>query len=156
MNVRRLQPGDRAQWEELWQGYLDFYEHQLDANTTDHTWGRFFSDDSPVIGLGAFEGDDLVGICHLVMHASTWSVSPYCYLNDLFVRSDCRTRGVGRTLISAATEEARAAGASKIYWQTHTDNATARRLYDQVAGNLGFIVYESELDDGQKMFTTPV
>ena len=156
MNVRRLQPGDRAQWEELWQGYLDFYEHQLDASTTDQTWGRFFGDDSPVIGLGAFEGDDLVGICHLVLHASTWSIAPYCYLNDLFVRPDRRTQGVGRTLISAATEEARAARASKIYWQTHTDNSTARRLYDQVAGNLGFIVYEAELDDGQQMFSTPV
>lgn len=147
MNVRRLQRGDRAQWDELWQGYLDFYEHRLDANTTDHTWGRFFGDDSPVIGLGAFEGDDLEGICHLVMHASTWSIAPYCYLNDLFVRPDRRTQGVGRTLISAATEEARAVGASKIYWQTHTDNAMARRLYDQVAGHLGFIVYEAELGD---------
>jgi GNAT superfamily N-acetyltransferase len=148
VNVRRLQPGDQAQWDELWQGYLVFYEHQLDAATTDRTWGRFFEEDSPVVGLGAFEGDDdLVGICHLVIHASTWSVAPYCYLNDLFVRPDRRVQGVGRTLIAAATDEARAAGASKIYWQTHTDNATARRLYDQVAENLGFIVYEAQLDD---------
>lgn len=147
MNVRRLHPEDRAQWDELWQAYLAFYEHQLDSATTDHTWGRFFGEDTPVIGLGAFEEDDLVGICHLVIHASTWSVDPYCYLNDLFVRPDHRVQGVGRALISAATAEARAAGASKIYWQTHTDNSTARQLYDQVAENLGFIVYESQLND---------
>ena len=131
----------------LWQGYLEFYEHQLDAATTDNTWGAFFDEDSSVVGLGAYEDGDLVGICHLVLHASTWSVAPYCYLNDLFVRPDRRTQGVGRTLIETAVDEARAAGASKIYWQTHIDNATARRLYDQVAGNLGFIVYESDLDD---------
>ena len=131
----------------LWQGYLEFYEHQLDAATTDNTWGAFFDEDSSVVGLGAYEDGDLVGICHLVLHASTWSVAQYCYLHDLFVRPDYRTQGVGRAMIEAAVGEARAAGASKIYWQTHTDNATARRLYDQVAGNLGFIVYEAELDD---------
>jgi len=147
VNVRRLHPDDRAQWDELWQAYLAFYEHQLDSATTDHTWGCFFDDATRVIGLGAFEEDDLVGICHLVIHASTWSVDPYCYLNDLFVRPDHRVQGVGRALISKATAEARAAGASKIYWQTHTDNSTARLLYDQVAENLGFIVYESQIDD---------
>jgi hypothetical protein len=39
----------------------------------------------------------------------------------------------------------RAAGAARVYWLTHETNQTARRLYDQVATNSGFIVYRREL-----------
>lgn len=145
MNVRRLHSDDRLQWEPLWQGYLEFYEHELDESTTDGTWARLSSDDTSVVGLGSFDGRELVGICHLVFHPSTWSTSSYCYLEDLFVRPDRRGGGVGRSLIAAAAGEAEAAGASKLYWQTHTTNDTARRLYDRVAEHQGFIVYEVDL-----------
>jgi GNAT superfamily N-acetyltransferase len=145
MNVHRLQPDDRLEWEPLWQGYLEFYEHELDEATTDGTWARLSSDDTSVVGLGSFDGRELVGICHLVFHPSTWSTSSYCYLEDLFVRPDRRGGGVGRSLIAAAAGEAEAAGASKLYWQTHATNDTARRLYDRVAEHRGFIVYEVDL-----------
>ena len=106
MDVRRLQPADRPQWGPLWQGYLDFYEHVLDATVTDGTWTRLTSDDSSVVGLGAFDGPELVGICHLVFHPSTGAESSTCYLEDLFVRPDRRGGGVGRSLIAAAVDEA--------------------------------------------------
>jgi hypothetical protein len=32
-----------------------------------------------------------------------------------------------------------------VYWSTHESNATARRLYDQVAENRGFILYQIPL-----------
>ena len=147
MDVRRLQPADRPQWGPLWQGYLDFYEHALDVTVTDGTWTRLVGDDSSVVGLGAFDGPELVGICHLVFHPSTWSASSTCYLEDLFVRPDRRGGGVGRSLIAAAVDEAERVGASKLHWQTHTSNDTARRLYDRVAEHRGFIVYEIDLPD---------
>ena len=142
MDVRRLDPSDRARWEPLWQGYLSFYEHSLDDATTDATWERLTGEDPALVGLVAEEGDELVGLCHLVLHPSTWSVGPYCYLEDLFVRPDVRLGGVGRALIAAAVDEARQAGASKLYWQTHGSNETARHLYDKVAEHRGFLVYE--------------
>jgi hypothetical protein len=40
-------------------------------------------------------------------------------------------------------ERAREAGCPRVYWLTHHTNATARRLYDQVAENSGFIVYRN-------------
>ena len=143
MDVRRLDAADRPHWEPLWQGYLTFYEHSLDDATTDATWSRLISDDPAVTGLVAVDGDELVGLCHLVLHPSTWSVGPYCYLEDLFVRPDCRLGGVGRALIAAAVIEAQQAGATKLYWQTHESNTTARYLYDRVAEHRGFLVYET-------------
>jgi len=80
-----------------------------------------------------------------VFHPSTWSNSSYCYLEDLFVDPARRGGGTGRSLIAAAVGEAERVGASKLYWQTHDTNGTARRLYDQVAEHRGFIVYEVDL-----------
>lgn len=51
-------------------------------------------------------------------------------------QKDTRTHGL---------EWARKCGCGRLYWSTHEDNATARRLYDRVAENRGFIRYEIDL-----------
>jgi hypothetical protein len=38
-----------------------------------------------------------------------------------------------------------AAGAQKVYWLTQSGNRTARRLYDSLATDTGFVHYEMEL-----------
>jgi ribosomal protein S18 acetylase RimI-like enzyme len=48
---------------------------------------------------------------------------------------------VGRALIKAVYAAADARGADQVYWLTRSDNATARRLYDQVASATEFIKY---------------
>ena len=48
---------------------------------------------------------------------------------------------LARALIAAVEAEARAAGASRIYWLTQENNAHARALYDQLAERSGFIQY---------------
>jgi hypothetical protein len=50
-----------------------------------------------------------------------------------------------RALIAAVTEWARAQHCSRVYWSTQETNATARRLYDQMALNRGFILYQISL-----------
>ena len=46
-------------------------------------------------------------------------------------------------------ERARAAGAQRVYWQTHETNLTAMRLYDEVAERSGFVVYRKRLFEGR-------
>ena len=43
---------------------------------------------------------------------------------------DARGKGVGRALTEAVYDHARAAGCTRVYWQTHETNHTAMRLYD--------------------------
>ena len=66
------------------------------------------------------------------------------YLNDLYTAKDARGRGVARALIERVVADARGAGVRRVYWHTHVDNATARRLYDRVATHAGFIVYAQD------------
>ena len=141
ITVRPLQVTDRDAWEPLWAGYQAFYEVTIPVATTDATWQAFHDPAVPMHALGAFAEDRLVGIVHYLFHHSTWTVGPYCYLQDLFTALDARKQGVARALIEAGAAAAHAAGASRVYWLTHETNTTAMALYDTVATRSGFVQY---------------
>jgi len=147
--VRPIAPADRAAWAPLWDGYNAFYGRAgptaLAPEITDVLWQRLFDASEPVYALVAEDAGRLLGLAHFLFHRSTTRIEPVCYLQDLFTVSEARGRGVGRALIESVYARARDAGAKRVYWQTREDNATARRLYDQVARHHGFVVYAHEL-----------
>jgi len=139
--IRAIRADERADWEPLWKGYQAFYKVVISEQTTAMTWARLHDPAEPMEVLGAYMDDRLCGIVHYLFHRSCWTIGDYCYLQDLFVAEGVRNLGLGRALILAVEERARAAGASRVYWLTHETNATARSLYDQVADRSGFIQY---------------
>jgi len=141
IDIRPVSLDERADWERLWTGYLEFYKVSVPPQTYDVTWARFHDLNEPMHLLGAYVDGKLVGIVHYLFHRSCWTPGDYCYLQDLFVAEHARKLGLGRALIEAVEEKARGAGASRVYWLTHESNATARALYDKLAENLGFIQY---------------
>ena len=147
--IRALSENDYAQWLPLWDGYNAFYGRSgataLDPAITRTTWARFFDAKEPMHALVAEEGGVLIGLAHYLYHRSTTSIEPSCYMQDLFTADEARGRGVGRALIEAVYAAARAAGSPRVYWQTHETNASAMRLYDQVAEKSGFLVYRKLL-----------
>ena len=76
---------------------------------------------------------ELLGLTHYLFHRSTTAIEPTCYLQDLFTDEAARGKGVGRALINGVYEQAKRAGSSRVYWQTHETNRTAMQLYDKVA-----------------------
>ena len=143
VSVRTLRDGDRDRWEALFRGYIEFYKASLTDAVIDETWSRLLSDDPQFhIGFGAVDaGGELIGIAHVLFHRSTWSLTHYCYLEDLFVDPDVRANGVGRALIDAVYSEADARKCTRTYWATQEFNYRARGLYDQVATKSPFIQY---------------
>jgi GNAT superfamily N-acetyltransferase len=143
--IRAVRPEDYEQWLPLWDGYNAFYGRSgptaLAPEITRVTWQRFFDAYEPLYAMVAEQDGKLLGLAHYLLHRSTISIAPLCYLNDLFTSEVARGKGVGRALIEAVYDEAHQAGSPRVYWLTHETNATARRLYDQVALNRGFIVY---------------
>lgn len=59
------------------------------------------------------------------------AAAPYAFLSDVFVQSAYRGRGVGRALVDAAVEHARACGAALLRLDVLLGNAAARRLYER-------------------------
>lgn len=149
VNVRRLIEADLARWRPLWDSYNAFYGREgttaLPEAVTRATWERFFDPNEPVFGLIAESGGAPVGLAHYLFHRSTMRIEPICYLNDLFTEPSLRGGGIGRALIAAVYEAARAAGSRRVYWQTQESNAVARTLYDKVAARSGFIVYGQDV-----------
>lgn len=145
VEVRMITPQDRAQWLQLWDGYNAFYGRSGDTalapEITEVTWARLHDAHEPVYALVAEADGQLLGLAHYLFHRNTIVIGPACYLQDLFTTEAARGRGVGRALIEEVARRAQQAGAERLYWHTHTHNATARRLYDSVATDSGFIVY---------------
>lgn len=139
--VRDLAPADRAGWEPLWRGYLEFYGADVADDVTDLTFRRLIDPAEDMFCIVAERDGALIGIVQCVLHRSTWTTAPYCYLQDLFVAPEARDLGAGRALIEAVYARADTLGAARVYWLTHETNATARILYDTVAVRSGFIQY---------------
>lgn len=143
--VRTIAPGDRAGWEPLWVGYLTFYGAAVAPEVTDHTWKRLVGADTSIGGFVAVHGEQLVGFTHYVLHPTTWTVGPACYLEDLFVTQARRGAGVGYALITHLAEVGRQRNWSGVHWITGSDNATGMRLYDRVARRTSWVRYEMDL-----------
>ncbi len=141
IEIRPIPKKERAAWEPLWRGYLEFYKASQAPDATGITWRRIHDPSELMFALGAYVDGKLLGIVHYLYHRSFWTTEDYCYLQDLFVAVAARGRGLGRALIEAVYEKAKEAGSSRVYWHTHETNATARGLYDKVAERSGFIQY---------------
>ncbi len=143
--IRAPLAGDSAGWRGLWAGYNRFYRASVSGAVTDALWVRLVEGSGAVRALLAEQDGVLVGFAHMVLHPSTWSVGPACYLEDLFVTRSARGADVGRGLIEAVTEAARVEGADRVYWHTQEYNGPARSLYDTLAERTSFIVYRREI-----------
>jgi GNAT superfamily N-acetyltransferase len=141
--VRRVEPTDRGGWEPLFVGYNRFYGRELDAVRIGRAWSAIV-DDRRIEALVAEADSGLVGLAHFFRHPSSTSAD-VCYLQDLFTDEAARGRGVASSLIAGVADWARAEGCARVYWHTRASNATARRLYDRVAENRGFIKYDLDL-----------
>jgi GNAT superfamily N-acetyltransferase len=142
VTIRRIEARDEARWRVLWEGYCRFYERQLSEAVTRHTWARIMDAASPVHAIVAErEGGRVIGMANYVIHENTWTLTPVCYLEDLFVDPAERSAGVGRQLIDWLLSEVKAQGWSRLYWSTKENNYRARGLYDKYTPHSGFLRY---------------
>jgi GNAT superfamily N-acetyltransferase len=70
-----------------------------------------------------------VGVCQTRFRWSVWKSAEDCWLEDLYVREAARRMGLGRALVNAAIELARARGCRRIELDVNEDNAAALALY---------------------------
>ncbi len=91
------------------------------------------------------EGPD--GFAELRLRRSKLAAGPDAYLEELYVAPDLRGKGLGRALLEAAIELARAEGAGQIELGTSEDDVAARKLYESA----GFINREGG-PDGPVMY----
>jgi GNAT superfamily N-acetyltransferase len=141
LTIRKIEPRDEPRWRELWDGYTRFYEKEPSGAVTRHTWARIMDPASPVHAIVAEDAGEVIGIANYVIHENTFTLTPVCYLEDLFVDTERRAAGVGRRLIDWLVAEMKSQGWSRLYWHTRENNYRARGLYDKYAPHSGFVRY---------------
>lgn len=93
-------------------------------------------------------GAGRAGIALLRFRPSIWTGGPEAHLQELYVVPALRGRGIGRTLLEAAIEAAREAGATEIDLNTGATDTAARALYE----SMGFTNREGSPDGPSMLF----
>jgi ribosomal protein S18 acetylase RimI-like enzyme len=70
------------------------------------------------------------GLALLRFRRSLWSDTPEAHLQELYVVPELRGRGIGRALLEATVDAARAAGATTLDLNTAEADTAARALYE--------------------------
>ncbi|MEQ1755653.1 MAG: GNAT family N-acetyltransferase [Micropepsaceae bacterium] len=143
--VRPLCRNDRPEWDRLWTAYLEFYRTVLFGAQYDLTFERFLDPTEPMFAFLAEHDGAPRGLVHIVLHRSAWVDEPSCYLQDLYVDETLRGAGMGRAMIEHVYHVMKSVGGTRVHWLTHESNTVARRLYEHVAKNAGFIQYVKAL-----------
>jgi ribosomal protein S18 acetylase RimI-like enzyme len=138
--IRPLHPDDRHALERLVAEMQDF-ERELDGRlrSGEEIAAAYTSDMLAQCAahggavLVATEDDEVVGFVAL-QAAVPWErldepPGTYALVSDLAVAAGHRGRGLGRALLRAAEEQARAAGARELCIQVMSENEVARGLY---------------------------
>jgi ribosomal protein S18 acetylase RimI-like enzyme len=81
------------------------------------------------VALLAWSGDEAVGLAVCFVGISTFAARPLLNIHDLAVVPAYRGRGVGRALLEAAAEAARARGCCKLTLEVQDTNHRARAVY---------------------------
>jgi ribosomal protein S18 acetylase RimI-like enzyme len=85
--------------------------------------------------LGAAGDGPATAVCQLRYRLSAWMGAADCWLEDLYVREHDRGHGLGRALVTATKDRARARGCRRIELDVQEDNEPALALYT----SLGFL-----------------
>lgn len=135
---------------DLFAGYLEFYGRRYDRRDLTAFLDERRRRAESLLLLAWVETNgtsSLAGMAHVYPTFSTLSLAPSWTLNDLYVLPSMRGSGVGRLLLRAVRDKARAAGAADVALETARDNRAARHLYETE----GF-----KTDDGFIHYTLPL
>ena len=77
-------------------------------------------------------GEPPVGISVMRFRKALWALAAECYLAELYIVPRSRGRGLGRALLEATLDFARARGAAWIELNTAETDVAARALYESV------------------------
>ena len=135
MQIQRIDTTTLYLVEALFDQYRVFYHQPSDiALAKGFLQQRLFNNESVI--FAAVDNQDnatvAAGFTQLYPLYSSVSATKNWILNDLFVAATYRKQGIGRKLIEAAMQFAKAQGAGFIQLETTPENTTAQRLYEAI------------------------
>lgn len=116
-------------------------------------YGRYLASligDPDSLVMVAEEDGAVVGYVYAHVENTSWRDlrGPCAYVDDVYVDEATRRRGVGRELLQAAIDWARAKGEPQVVLSSHTRNETAQRLFDALGFRRTMVEMTLDLQEG--------
>ena len=140
--IRKFNKDDFKRWSNLYQEYAIFYNVPMNIGILETLW-EWINDENHIVNGICFELDSkIVGIAHYRTMPRPIKGQYIGFLDDLFVDPDFRGQKIAQKLISHLKSLSEANNWDGIRWITHSSNENAKKLYDKIANNTGFELYE--------------
>ena len=120
----------------------DFYKVPMNAVILDTLWTWIHDKKHVVNGICYDLEGKVVGIAHYRKMPRPIKGQYMGFLDDLFVEPDYRGQKIAQKLIEHLKYLSNANNWCGIRWITHSSNENAKKLYDKIANNTGFDLYE--------------
>ena len=140
--IRSLNYKDKGEWKKLYNAYADFYKVSMNSRILDTLWDWIHDDNHIVNGICCELEGKIVGIAHYRTMPRPIKGQYIGFLDDLFVEPDFRRKKIAQKLINHLKSLSKDNNWDGIRWITHSSNDNAKKLYDKIANNTGFELYE--------------
>ena len=144
--IRKLELKDKENWAKLYSGYADFYKVPMNTGILDTLWGWILDESHDVNGLCFELENKIVGIAHYRTMPRPIKAQYIGFLDDLFVEPDFRGQKIAQKLMNQLKSLSKANNWNGIRRITQFSNENAKKLYDKIANNTGFELYELKGD----------
>ncbi len=142
IKIHPIAPLDFPDWLPLWDGNNMGLR---DEAVTAETWSRLTNPESPVNGLAAWEGEEMVGLVHYILHPTTGHIAPVCYMQDVYVPEHSRKKGIAKKMVKRLVSMGQSEKWARLYWLAEADNEAAQALYKTLGVKLNFTLHVQPL-----------
>ena len=140
--IRKFNKDDFKRWSNLYQEYAIFYNVPMNMDILETLW-EWINDENHIVNGICFElNNKILGIAHYRTMPRPIKGQYIGFLDDLFVDPDFRGQKIAQKLIGHLKSLSKANNWNGIRWITHSSNKNAKKLYDKIANNTGFELYE--------------
>jgi GNAT superfamily N-acetyltransferase len=119
----------------LIRAYCEFYETEPDDEGLRSMFRTLINDPSQGAVFIARDGGSAVGFASLDWKWSSLKAARIGFLEDLFVDSAARGKGIADALIEACAERCRELGMPALQWETAPDNHRAQQVYNRTGAD---------------------
>ena len=144
--IRNLEEKDKKNWENLYNGYANFYKVPMNRGILDTLWNWIHDKNHIVNGVCYELENKIVGIAHYRTMPRPIKGEYIGFLDDLYVDPNYRGQKIAQKIINYLKTLSKDNNWSGIRWITHSSNNNAKKLYDKIADNTGFELYELKGD----------
>ena len=140
--IRKFNKDDFKRWSILYQEYAIFYNVPMNMVILETLWD-WINDENHIVNGICFElNNKIIGIAHYRTMPRPIKGQYIGFLDDLFVEPEFRGQKIAQKLINHLKSLSKSNNWDGIRWITHSSNENATKLYDKIANNTGFELYE--------------